>query len=340
MDTYLVARQERQAEQARAAGGVTGAQSGAHPAKPLEQAINRLNLKVLAIFGPTAVGKTGVAIAVAELLRQRGEDPVAVSCDALQVYRGLEVLTGAPTEAEQAGLEHRLVGIIGVDEEFSAGRFSDLARGEIDSLLAADRRPIVVGGTGLYMRAALSDMELRPPVRIELREQVEREIAERGPEALHAELEPELAGDVHANDRKRIARLTELQRAGFEPPPPDGGELWTAQLRHPTLLVGLVVDRDDLARRIDTRVDELLARGAADEARAAEAAGPSRTARAALGFEQLLSSDVEGMKRAHRAYARRQLTWMRKMPGVTFVDRTGRRDSDVAQEVTASLGRE
>ena len=286
------------------------------------------------------MGKTGVAIAVAELLRERGEDPVAVSCDALQVYRGLEVLTGAPTEAEHARLEHRLVGIIGVDEEFSAGRFSDLARGEIDGLLAAERRPIVVGGTGLYMRAALSDMELRPPVRVELRDQVEREIAERGPEALHAELDPELAGDVHVNDRKRIARLTELQRAGFEPPPPGGAELWTAQLRHPTLLVGLVVDRDDLARRIDSRVDELVARGAADEARAAEAAVPSRTARAALGFEQLLSSDVEGMKRAHRAYARRQLTWMRKMPGVTLVDRTGRGDSDAAAEVVAALGRD
>jgi tRNA dimethylallyltransferase len=306
----------------------------------LNKRVKGSTLKVLAIFGPTAVGKTGVAIAVAELLRERGEDPVAVSCDALQVYRGLEVLTGAPTGAEQARLEHRLVGIIGVDEEFSAGRFSDLARGEIDGLLAADRRPIVVGGTGLYMRAALSDMELRPPVRVELREQVEREIAERGPEALHAELDPELAGDVHANDRKRIARLTELQRAGFEPPPPGGGELWTAQLRHPTLLVGLVVDRDDLARRIDARVDELVARGAADEARAAESAGPSRTARAAFGFEQLLSPDVEGLKRAHRAYARRQLTWMRKMPGVTLVDRTARGDSDAAVDVVAALGRD
>ena len=117
----------------------------------------------MAIFGPTAVGKTGVAIAVAERLRERGEDPVALSCDALQVYRGLEVLTGAASGRERARLEHRLVGIAEVDEEFSAGRFAQLARLEIDSSLALGRRPIVVGGTGLYLRAALADIELRPP---------------------------------------------------------------------------------------------------------------------------------------------------------------------------------
>ena len=280
-----------------------------------------------------------MAIAVAERLRQRGEDPVALSCDALQVYRGLTVLTGAASAAQRARLEHRLIGIVDVGEEFSAGRFAALAREEVDALLAADRRPIVVGGTGLYMRAALSEMELRPPVRVELREQVEREIGDRGPEALHAELDPELAGDVHPNDRKRIARLTELQRAGLEPPPSGGGELWTARLRHATLLVGLVMDRDEAARRIDARVEEMIARGAADEARAADAAGASRTARAALGFEELLAGDVEAMKRAHRAYARRQLTWMRKMPGVTLIDRSGRGDEDVSAEVVAALDR-
>src|SRR5881409_3426661 len=114
-------------------------------------------MQVLALFGPTAVGKTGVAIATAERLRGRGEDPVAVSCDALQVYRGLEVLTGAATEQERARLEHRLLGIADVTEEFSAGRFAELAHTEIDSLLALGRRPIVVGGTGLYLRAALSE---------------------------------------------------------------------------------------------------------------------------------------------------------------------------------------
>jgi tRNA dimethylallyltransferase len=249
------------------------------------------------------------------------------------------LLTGAASESERARLEHRLIGIADVTDEFSAGRFADLARAEIDSLLEAERRPIVVGGTGLYMRAALSEMELHPPVRLEIREEVEREMDERGPQALHAELEPELAEGVHPNDRKRIARLTELERAGFHPPPTGIGDLWTAKLRHPTLLIGLTVDSDELARRIDARVDAMVAAGAADEVRRADAAGASRTVRAAIGFEELLEEDVEAMKRDQRAYARRQLTWMRKMDGVRVIDRAGRSDGVVAAEIVAALDR-
>jgi len=294
-------------------------------------------VRVLALFGPTGVGKTDVAIALADQLRERGEDPVAVSCDALQVYRGLEVLTGAASAEERDRLEHRMQGIAYATEEFSAGRFAEHARGEIDSLLDDRRRPIVVGGTGLYLRAALADLELRPPVAPEIREAVEREIAERGAEAVHAELEPDDAAAIHPNDRKRIARTLELQRAGLEPPPAGGGVLWTARLRHPTLLIGLTVDRDELALRIDVRVDRMVAAGAADEVRRAMAAGASRTARSAIGFEELLDGDVEAMKRAQRAYSKRQLTWMRRMEGVRLIDRTGRDDDDVAVAVVAAL---
>lgn len=294
-------------------------------------------MRVLALFGSTGVGKTEVAIAVAECLREHGEDPVAISCDALQVYRGLEVLTGAASEAQRQRLEHRLLGIAEVTDEFSAGRFSDLARSEIDGLLEEGRRPIVVGGTGLYMRAALSEMELHPPVRAEIRDEVERDITDRGPQALHAELPSDLAEAVHPNDRKRIARLTELERAGFGPPAAGPGELWTAKLRHPTLLVGLVMDRDELDERIGDRVDAMVAAGAPDEVRRADAAGASRTARAAIGFDDLLTDDVEAMKRDSRAYARRQVTWMRKMDDLHLIDRTGRSDEDVADEVLSAL---
>lgn len=282
------------------------------------------------------MGKTGVAIAVADLLRERGENPVAVGCDAIQVYRGLEVLSGAASPAERRRLEHRLVGIAEVGEEFSAGRFAALAHAEVDSLLAADRRPIIVGGTGLYLRAALSELDLRPPVPAELRAEVEQELRERGPEALHAELDPGLSAGVHPNDRKRITRLTELQRAGIAPPRSSEG-LWTASLRHPTSLVGLTVDREELVRRIDERVGAMVAAGAGEEARRAERAGASRTARAAIGFEELLAGDTEAMSQAQRAYARRQLTWMRKMRGVRVIDRSGRSDEDVAAEVVAAL---
>jgi tRNA dimethylallyltransferase len=301
-------------------------------------------MQVLALFGPTAVGKTGVAIAVAEALRGLGEDPVAVNCDSIQVYRGLETLSGAADEEQRARLEHRLLSFVGPGEEFSAGRYAEAAHRKIDELLTDRRRPIVVGGTGLYLRAALADLDLRPPVPAEIREEVEAELAERGSEALHAGLDAELAEKVDPNDRKRIARLTELSRVGIEASSGAQG-LWTAELRHPTLLVGLTMDRERLAERIGARVDQMVAAGAADEARAAEEAGASRTARAALGFEQLVADidaapsaeAIESIKAAHRAYARRQLTWMRRMEDVTLIDRTGREDVDLAAEIVELL---
>jgi tRNA dimethylallyltransferase len=302
---------------------------------------------VLALFGPTAVGKTGVAIAVAERLRERGENPAAVNCDSIQVYRGLEILSGAAGAAERERLEHRLLSFVEPAEEFSAGRYAEAARREIDALLAEGRRPIVVGGTGLYLRAALAELDLRPPVPDEIRVEVEREIEERGAPALHAKLDPEQAQSVDPNDRKRVARLTELGRAGIQPP--EGSEgLWTAELRHPTLLVGLTMERAELARRIDARVDGMITAGVAEEVRAAAEAGPSRTARTALGFEQLLEEidgspspeAIEAVKAAHRSYARRQITWMRRMEGVTLIDRTARRDDQVAAAIVDRIAGE
>lgn len=296
-------------------------------------------MRVLAVFGPTAVGKTGVAIAVAELLRGRGEDPVAVSCDAIQVYRGLEVLSGAATPQQRAQLEHRLLGVVGVDEEFSAGRFAALARAELDELLGQGRRPIVVGGTGLYLRGALADLDLRPPVPDEVRAEVEREITALGPAKLHEEIDPDVAAGIHPNDRKRVSRTLELQRAGLDPPRThrEGGRLWTAALRHPTTLIGLTVDPDQLESRIATRVAAMVDAGAQEEARAADQTGASRTARAAIGFEELLAGDTDAMQRAQRAYARRQLTWMRRMEGVSTIDRTGLSDAEVAGRIVDLL---
>jgi tRNA dimethylallyltransferase len=234
-------------------------------------------LNVLAVFGPTGVGKTGVAIALARLLRERGEDPVAINCDALQVYEGLETLTGAATPAEQARLEHRLLGFVPVSEDFSVGDYMPLAHREVDAALAAGRRPVVVGGTGLYLRAALAQLSL-----------------------------------VKA------------------PPEAEDSELWSPETRHPTTIFGLDMDRERLYERIDARVEAIVAAGAEEEARRAEALGPGRTARKALGFDELLDGDLETMKRRSRNYARRQLTWMRKIPGLVLIDRGGMSDAETA----------
>jgi tRNA dimethylallyltransferase len=279
---------------------------------------------VIALFGPTGVGKTAVALALAELLRARGEDPIAISADALQVYRGLETLTGAATPAERQRLEHRLLSFVPVTETFSAGEFAARAHDEIDAALAAGRRPIVVGGTGLYLQAALTDLDLRPPPPPGVRERLLAELEARGAAALHAELAaraPAAAAAVEPGDRTRIVRALELLEMGEEPAPVgEQSRLWTAGLRTPTLLCGLTMERERLYARIDARVDAMLAAGAEEEVRRADAAGASPTARKALGFEELLRGDPDAMKRRTRNYAKRQLTWMRRLEGANLLD--------------------
>jgi tRNA dimethylallyltransferase len=242
-------------------------------------------LSVLAIFGPTGIGKTGVAVALAGLLREHGQDPVAISCDALQVYEDLETLTGTAGAEEQAQLEHRLIGFVPVTSTFNVGAYMPLAHAEIDAALEAGRTPIVVGGTGLYLRAALADLS--------------------------------------------------LEKA---PPESTDSELWSPQTRHPTTIFGLDMDRSQLYERIDARTEAIVAAGAAEEARRAEALSPSRTARKALGFDELLAGDIEAMKKRSRNYARRQLTWQRKIPNLHPVDRTSLTAAEVAAEIAAQLG--
>jgi tRNA dimethylallyltransferase len=295
-------------------------------------------VEVFALFGPTGVGKTALAIALAARLRAAGEDPVAVSADALQVYAGLETLTGVACARERAQLEHRLVSFLPLDASFSAGQYAELAHAEIDGLLDQGRRPIVVGGTGLYLRAALTELRLRPPPPEGSRERWSAELQLHGAPALHARLAqraPWAAEGIDPADRQRIVRALELLDAGELEPPEGPSQLWSSEVRRPTRLVGLTMERERLYERIDARVQRMLEAGVREEVLRAQAAGASATARKALGFEELLAGDVEAMKRRTRNYARRQLTWMRKLADVRLIDLTGRAPEDVAQEIAA-----
>ena len=302
-------------------------------------------MRIIALFGPTGVGKTAVAIALAELLRARGEDPVAVSADALQVYAGLETLTGAAGVAEQALLEHRLLSFLPLDASFSAGEYAELAHAQIDELLAQRRRPIVVGGTGLYLRAALTDLDLRPSPPAAVRERWMEELRTRGAPALYATLlerAPWVAESetIGPSDSHRIVRALELHELGELEPPEGPSQLWSLDVRHPTVLAGLTMEREALYAAIDERVERMVASGAREEVLRARAAGASQTARKALGFEELLQGDVERMKRRTRNYARRQLTWMRKLAGVRQIDVTGRDPAAVAGEILDCAARD
>jgi tRNA dimethylallyltransferase len=269
---------------------------------------------VIGIFGPTASGKSKVAAEVA------GRIPAElVSADALQVYRGLPILTNHPSEPT------RMVGIWPLDREASVGEYAPLAHAAVDEILASGRTPIVVGGTGLYLRAALAELALPPAPAPGARERWERFYDEQGPGGAHArleELDPAAAAAVHANDRRRVVRALELAQAGASLAPGED-RLWAVETRHPTLVVGLDVPKDVLERRIDERTRAMFDAGVQDEVNRALAGTVSVTARQALGLEEVATlprdEAIAALVVRTRRYAAYQRKWMRRIPGIAMV---------------------
>jgi len=294
-------------------------------------------LPVIALFGPTSSGKTGIALALARMLRERGEDPIAVNCDSIQAYEGLEVLSGAASPAEREQLEHRMLAFVSPEEEMSAGRFAALARAEIASLAGDGRRVFAVGGTGLWLMAALTEMELRPPVEPRIRRAVERRIEIEGTDALHAELPTEVRERVEASDRQRIGRAHELIAAGHEPWTRSDG-IWDAADRQPTIWIGITASRDELRQRIEHRVIDSAAQGRLEALRLTDG-DPSRTAAAAIGVREYAAGDLAGLTARHLSYAKRQKTWMRRLERAAVIDRTGISDQEAAEEALKLIDR-
>jgi tRNA dimethylallyltransferase len=281
--------------------------------------------RLLALFGPTASGKT----AVAGILRERLGYEV-VSADSAALYAGLPIVTATP-EYPAA-----LVGVVPLEEEVSVGRYQQLAHAAID----AAERPLLVGGTGLYFRAAVSSMPIPPPGR---RAHWQAEVDRIGPDAAHAllaERDPAAADRVHPNDRKRVVRALELAEAGASLAPAVG-RLWTDDTRLPTTIVALELPLDELDRRIDERTHAMAAAGAAEEARRAWSGSLSGTARKILGLEAFATlpeqEAVAAVAQATRRLARYQRKWLRRMPGVVTLD-ANRSAEEVADDIV-SLGR-
>ncbi len=281
---------------------------------------------VIAVFGPTGSGKT----VVAETIADRWGTAV-VSCDALQVYRGLRLLTNQPDRPTA------LVGIRDLDEEMSVGAYAVLAHEAIDELVSRTGRAVVSGGTGLYLRAALADLHVPPPPADGVRERVCAEV-EGDPLAAHerlAELDPRAAAAVHPNDKQRLIRALELAEAGDTLVPADD-RLWANTTRHATLIVGLDVPADELERRIVLRTQAMFAHGVVEEVRDALALGVSPTAAKALGLKEIATlPEREARERIvvrTRRYAAYQRKWMRRIPGLVSVDGT-RKPEEVADAI-------
>ena len=280
---------------------------------------------VLAIFGPTASGKSSVAEAITDRIPAE-----LVSADSMQVYSGLPILANQPTSPT------RLVAIWPLDHEASVGEYERLAHAAIDEILAGDRSPVVVGGTGLYLRAALTDLELPPPATPEARRRWEAFYDAHG--GLHAHgrlqaLDPEAAAAVHPNDRRRVVRALELAEVGSSLA---GDRLWNEDYRRPTLLVGLEVAPAELERRIEERTRAMFDAGVEEEVRSALARPISATARQMLGLDEIAALSREEAIRAvivrTRRYAAYQRKWMRRTAGLVSVP-ADRPAAEVADEI-------
>ena len=276
--------------------------------------VTKLAYSVVAVFGPTASGKSAVAHALALRL-----DTDVVSADALQVYSGLPILTNqSPTPV-------RLTAFRDLSQEMSVGEYAALAHREIDQLVETRGVAVVAGGTGLYLRAALADLSIPPAAEPSRRAELERRY-DADPDAAHRrlfELDPAAAELVHVNDRRRVVRALELAEAGASLVPARD-ELWSPSMRHPTLVVGLEVSTEELDRRIRARTQDMLERGAVEEAHAAVAGPISKTASKALGLGELTSlapdDASERLVLRTRRYAAYQRKWMRRTPGIALVD--------------------
>jgi len=288
--------------------------------------------RVIALFGPTAAGKS----ALAGVLRDRLGAEV-VSADSAALFENLPVLTAAPPYPA------RLVGTVPLERNVSVGEYQHWAHAAVDEILEAGGLPMVVGGTGLYFRAALSNLAIPPPPTSEERARWQRVYDREGPEGAHAllaERDPAAAGRVHANDRKRVVRALELAEAGRSLAPAED-LLWTAASRHPTLIVALDLPLEEVDRRIEQRTEAMAAGGAADEARRAWAQPLSDTARKVLGLEQFatlpVSEAVAEVAQATKRLARYQQKWLRSLRGAVTLD-GNRPAEEIADEIIA-LGR-
>lgn len=296
--------------------------------------------KLLAVVGPTAVGKSEVGVRLAEALG--GE---IVSADSMQVYRGLDIGTGKVTLEERRGIPHHLLDVVEPAETFSAAQYEKLALAAITGIRARGRLPILVGGTGLYYRVVVREyLFAGPGADPELRARLTGEARAEGSPALHRRLagvDPVAASRLHPNDLRRIIRALEVYT--LTGVPISAQQQASPEPRFDLVSVALTAPRENLYQRIDRRVEQMLARGLLAEVRALVARGLASwlTAVQALGYkeffpylrgEEELPAAVARLKQETRRYAKRQLTWFRREPGLRWLDRESCADESAAVE--------
>lgn len=280
------------------------------------------------IAGPTGVGKTATAVALARRVPLE-----VIGADSRQVYRGMDVATGKPTAAERRAVPHHLLDVVDPDDRYHAARFRADAGPAIEAVRARGRLPVVVGGTGLYIRLLLRGLDPAPPADPALRQELEAVAAREGPAGLWRRLQaeaPAAAGRLHPNDRVRIIRALELTRGGH-PPAAGPAALWRRSEEYDVLYVGLTMERRRLAETLRRRAAAMVEAGLLDEVRRLLARGYPATLPALQGigyreFARVAAGDLGpaealvAMQRATVRYARRQWTWFAREPEIQWVD--------------------
>ncbi len=283
---------------------------------------------LIVLVGPTAVGKSRLAIPLARALGTE-----ILTADSRQVYRGMDIGTDKPGLAERQGIPHRLIDLVEPDQPFNVGLYRRYALAEIDRLHRDGRVPLVVGGTGLYVRALLRGLWSGPSADWSYRARLEEEAAHRGPDYLHRELvrvDPESAGRLHPRDKTKIIRALEVYHLLGRPLSEAHRRHAFSEMTFSACVIGLTRERSELYRRIEARVEEELAKGLVDETRHLLGKGYGRAlgSMKGLGYRQIagcLAGDhdydeaVRRLKRDTRRYAKRQLTWFRQEPGIIWL---------------------
>ncbi|GAB4325162.1 MAG: tRNA (adenosine(37)-N6)-dimethylallyltransferase MiaA [Candidatus Sumerlaeia bacterium] len=297
---------------------------------------------LIVIAGPTAVGKTAAGIALCRAL-----DGELISADSMQVYRGLDIGTAKPTAGERCGVPCHLIDILDPTEEFSAARFCALAAAAAADIRARGRAAVMAGGTGLYLKSYLYGLFEQPSRDPAVRRQLRERLRADGPEALHRQLaavDPAAAARIAPADRVRIERALEVFLVTGRPI-----SSWQQQWRQPRPRVEhrlfiLHLPRPQLYERINTRVDDMLRRGWVEEVRALLARYPDGSLHCfkSIGYREIaahlrgeipLGALAEEIKRQTRRFAKRQLTWFRRMAPARWIDVLGRSPEDVAEEI-------
>lgn len=296
--------------------------------------------KILCIVGPTASGKSGLALALA-----RRFDGEIVSCDSMQIYRGMDIGTAKATPAEQEEIPHHLLDLVEPDASFSAADFVSEAQAAIADITARGKLPVLCGGTGLYLDSLLRPTAYAaPPPDPALRAELTEQLEQLGPEAMHAklaELDPAAAASVHPNNTKRVLRALEICISSGKTKSEFDAESVVGECPYAACVIGLRWPREQLNARIDERVNIMLKDGLAEETAHLLDAGylaPDTTAGQAIGYKEILpflrgeeplSASADRLKIATHRYAKRQMTWFGAKNYVKWIDCAGRNFEEI-----------